>query len=164
MGRVSPLRGGERKTLVAKRKILVIGDLPTLTINTILPPRLEWLSAHGACHRAQGSDVPHSLAQPVHDTLSSWPLSRFGFSLTTFVQYRFLPAAMASQSQRSKGHDGALSALNVAIKLLAVAKDVCGIPPAQVVFGSLSALMIMIRVRFPAFQPRASGSCLSRTL
>jgi hypothetical protein len=37
--------------------------------------------------------------------------------------------------------------LNAAIELLNLAKDTCGIPPAQVAFGSVSILLAMIRVR-----------------
>ena len=54
---------------------------------------------------------------------------------------------MAS-SQRPKGRDGVLSALNVFIQALNLAKDTCGVPPAQVAFGAASILLTMIRVRF----------------
>ena len=54
---------------------------------------------------------------------------------------------MASKFQRPKGRDDALSALDVVIKGLDLAKDACGIPPAQAVFGTVSALLTMIRVR-----------------
>ena len=56
---------------------------------------------------------------------------------------------MASTSQQPKGCDGVLSALDLFIQALNLAKDTCGIPPAQVAFGSASALLTMIRVRFP---------------
>ena len=59
---------------------------------------------------------------------------------------------MSSASQRPKGRDGALSALDVLIQVLTLAKDTCGIPPAQVAFGSAVALLNMIRVCFT--QPR----------
>jgi hypothetical protein len=51
-------------------------------------------------------------------------------------------------SQRPKGRDGALTTLNVCIQALDIAKDACGIPPAQVALGSASTLLTMIRVRF----------------
>jgi hypothetical protein len=38
--------------------------------------------------------------------------------------------------QRPKGRDGILSTLDVLIQVLNIAKGACGIPPAQVVFGS----------------------------
>jgi hypothetical protein len=53
---------------------------------------------------------------------------------------------MAS-SQQPKGRDGVLSALDLLIQALNVAKDACGIPPAQVAFSSASVLLTMIRVR-----------------
>ena len=56
---------------------------------------------------------------------------------------------MASTSQRPKGRDGALSTLDVIIQTLTLAKDTCGIPPAQVAFGSAVVLLAMIRVRLP---------------
>jgi hypothetical protein len=73
----------------------------------------------------------------------------------------FLPAAynsilfpprfvetMASTSQ-PKGHDDALSTLDLVIQTLTLAKDTCGIPPAQVALGSAVALLTMIKVYFP---------------
>ena len=63
---------------------------------------------------------------------------------------------MASNSQQPKGRDGALSALDVVIKTLDLAKESCGILPAQAVFGSASAILTMIRVgliRFYTMSP-----------
>ena len=57
---------------------------------------------------------------------------------------------MASTSQQ-KARDGLLSALDVFIQVLTIAKDTCGIPPAQIAFGSASILLTMIRVRFYLF-------------
>jgi hypothetical protein len=54
---------------------------------------------------------------------------------------------MAS-SQQQKGRDGVLSTLDVSIQALNFAKDSCGIPPAQIAFGSASVLLTMIRVCF----------------
>lgn len=56
---------------------------------------------------------------------------------------------MASASQPPKGGDGLLSPLDGSIQFLNLAKDTCGIPPARVVFSSASAVLTMIRVRFP---------------
>ena len=76
-----------------------------------------------------------------------------GFFLTTFVPRPLInpprALAMASISQRPKGRDGALSTLDVFIQTLNLAKDTCGIPPAQAAFGAASFLLAMIRVRFP---------------
>ena len=58
-------------------------------------------------------------------------------------------SAMASESQGTKGRDRLLSALEIVIQGLNLAKDTCGFPPAQAAFGSVSALLTMIRVRFP---------------
>ena len=54
---------------------------------------------------------------------------------------------MAS-SQQQKGRDGVLTTLDLSIQALNIAKDACGIPPAQVALGSASVLLTMIRVRF----------------
>jgi hypothetical protein len=54
---------------------------------------------------------------------------------------------MASTSQQPKYH--VLPTLDVFIQVLNIAKDSCGISPAQVAFGSAGVLLIMIRVRFP---------------
>ena len=56
---------------------------------------------------------------------------------------------MASTSQRPEGRDPVLPTLDVFIQVLSIAKDTCGIPPAQIAFGSAGALLSMIRARFP---------------
>ena len=48
-----------------------------------------------------------------------------------------------------KRRDDALSLLNVAIEVMNLAKEVSSITPAKAVFGSVSALLTMIRVRSP---------------
>ena len=55
---------------------------------------------------------------------------------------------MASTSQQPKGRDRVIPTLDVFIQVLSIAKDTCGIPPAQVAFGSASVLLSMIRARF----------------
>jgi len=58
---------------------------------------------------------------------------------------------MDAKSQRSNGQDGALSSLSVAIEAINLAKEVSSITPAKAVFGSVSALLTMIRVRLLSF-------------
>ena len=53
---------------------------------------------------------------------------------------------MASASQRPKERDGVISTLNLVIRGLDLAKDTCGIPPAQAAFGAVSALLGMLKV------------------
>jgi hypothetical protein len=55
---------------------------------------------------------------------------------------------MEAKSQRPKGRNGALSSLNMAIEAMNLAKEISSVTPAKAVFGSVSALLIMIRVRF----------------
>ena len=55
---------------------------------------------------------------------------------------------MASTSQPQKGRDVVLPTLDVFIQALNIAKDACGIPPAQIVLGSASTLLTMIRACF----------------
>ena len=51
-------------------------------------------------------------------------------------------------SQPPKGRESILSTLDVLIQALNLAKDACGIPPAQIAFGSASVLLTLIRVCF----------------
>ena len=61
---------------------------------------------------------------------------------------------MAAKSQRPKGRDGALSSLNIAIDAVNLAKEISSITPAKAVFGSVSILLTMIRVRsHPSHDP-----------
>ena len=55
---------------------------------------------------------------------------------------------MTTESQRTKGREGALSSLNVAIGALNLAEEVSTITPAKAVFNSASVLLNMIRVSF----------------
>ena len=54
-------------------------------------------------------------------------------------------------SQQTTGRDGVLTTLDLFIQALNIAKDACGIPPAQVALGSASILLTMIRARFSLF-------------
>jgi len=54
---------------------------------------------------------------------------------------------MEAKSQRPKGRDGTLSSINVAIEAMNLAKEVSSITPAKAVFGTVSILLAMIRVR-----------------
>ena len=54
---------------------------------------------------------------------------------------------MASTSESPTGGDGALSTLDTLIQVLSLAKDTCGIPPAQIALSSAVVLLAMIRVR-----------------
>ena len=54
---------------------------------------------------------------------------------------------MAKGSQRLKGRDGALPALNALIEAMDNAGEISSITSTKVVFGSVSVLLTMIRVR-----------------
>jgi hypothetical protein len=56
---------------------------------------------------------------------------------------------MVSKPQRRKERDGVLSTLDAVIQVLSLAKDTCGVLPAQIAFGSASVLLTMIRVNHP---------------
>ena len=58
------------------------------------------------------------------------------------------PSTMQTNSQRPGGRDGVLSTLNVTIKALNLAKEICSITPAKAAFGSVVTLLAMIRVCF----------------
>jgi len=53
---------------------------------------------------------------------------------------------MATNSQRPKERDGALSSLNMAIDALNLAKELSSVTPAKAVFGTVGVLLTMIRV------------------
>jgi hypothetical protein len=68
--------------------------------------------------------------------------------LSTRLQTRHQLSTMSSP-QPPKGHDAVATTLDVFIQAVNLAKDTCGIPPAQIAFGAASVLLTMIRVRFP---------------
>ena len=53
---------------------------------------------------------------------------------------------MEAESQRPKEREGVLSALNAAIEVLNLAKEVSSATPAKAIFGSVSIILAMIRV------------------
>ena len=55
---------------------------------------------------------------------------------------------MDPKSQQQKRQDNTLSLLNAAIEAMDLAKEVSGVTPAKAVFGTVSALLTMIRVHF----------------
>ena len=57
---------------------------------------------------------------------------------------------MEVESQRPKGREGAISALNTAIETLNLAKDALGNAPVKAVFDSVSVILVIIRVSFLA--------------
>ena len=58
---------------------------------------------------------------------------------------------MTDNSQQSKGRDGVLSTLNMAIDGLNFAKEIVDVTPAKAAFGSVAILLTMIRVSFLPF-------------
>lgn len=54
---------------------------------------------------------------------------------------------MDPKPQQPKRQDDALSLLNTAIEVMNLAKEVSSVTPAKAVFGSVSILLAMIRVR-----------------
>ena len=68
---------------------------------------------------------------------------------------------MTSTSQRQEGRVRVIPTLDVFIQVLSIAKDTCGIPPAQVAFGSASVLLTMIRVRPPLLREDKYVTCAS---
>jgi hypothetical protein len=56
---------------------------------------------------------------------------------------------MASESQLPQGRDVILPTLEAFVQALNIAKDACGIPPAQIALGSASTLLTMIQVCLP---------------
>ena len=56
---------------------------------------------------------------------------------------------MEAKPQRPKGRGRAISSLNAAIEAMNLAKEVSSITPAKAVFGSVSVLLTMIKVRPP---------------
>ena len=58
---------------------------------------------------------------------------------------------MTTTSQRPDRREGALSPLNAAIEAMNLAKEISSITPAKAVFGTVSVILTMVRVRSPSF-------------
>ena len=64
--------------------------------------------------------------------------------------------AMDAISQRQEHLDDSLSLLNVAIEAMNLTKEASSMTPAKAVFGTVSVLLTMIRVRFLPFSDTLS--------
>ena len=58
---------------------------------------------------------------------------------------------MDPESQRQKRQDNALSLLNAVIEISNLAKEISSPTPAKAVFGSVSILLTMVKVRVSSF-------------
>ena len=65
-------------------------------------------------------------------------------------------STMDAKSRRPKGRDNTVSALNVAIDALNLAKEIASIAPAKAVFGTVSIILTTIKVSFLFFVGRLS--------
>jgi len=59
---------------------------------------------------------------------------------------------MATESQRPKGRESAVSLLNAAIDAMDLAEKISSITPAKVVFATVGVLLAMIKVCFLLFR------------
>ena len=64
---------------------------------------------------------------------------------------------MVTKPQRTKRQDNALPLLNAAVEAMNLAKEISSMTPAKAVFGSVSILLTMIRVRFSSSPVRYRG-------
>lgn len=87
---------------------------------------------------------------------SSLAAARRDLAPQFFLVTSTLGLTMTTKSHRQKGRDGTLSSLNVAIETMNLAKEVSSVTPAKAVFGSVSILLTMIRVRSLRFHVRVS--------
>ena len=79
-------------------------------------------------------------------TARAFPLCAQPACRTVFSQLLRV-STMTTDPKQSKGRDGALSVLGIAIEGLNLAKEISSITPAKAVFGSASVILAMIKVR-----------------
>lgn len=89
---------------------------------------------------------------PIRDRVCGFGLCRAACIPCALLDHTYTPPSTMASSQRPRGRDAALTALDLLIQTLNIAKDACGVPPAQVAFGSASVLLMMIRVHFSRFR------------
>ena len=97
----------------------------------------KWACLHEACHDKMIAAHFYQGSEP-----SSQPSPRTLLSQPSRV------STMEAKSRRLKGRENTVSTLNVAIEALDLAKELSSITPARAVFGSVSVILVMIRVGF----------------
>jgi hypothetical protein len=104
---------------------------------TVTTAFTEWLNARGKT----------KTAYPGRAILSLFKCFARDLHVAGFPPIHQPVSSMASKSRKSKGRDGVLTGLDVAIQLLSVAKDACSVfPHAQIALGSACTLLTIIRV------------------
>jgi len=104
-------------------------------VNTILSAK--WVSLCDVCHDKIAARLYRGSKPPSQPSLRTLPpqLPRI--------------STMEAKSQRPKGRENTISALNVSIEALNLAKEISSITPAKAVFGSVSVILTTIRVSHP---------------
>ena len=114
-----------------KRRSQISSD--ATAANTIIFAKLVRL--HEACH---DKIAAHLCSEP-----SSQPSRR------TLPSQLPRVSTMEAKSQRPKGRENTISALNASIEALNLAKEIASVTPAKAVFGSVSVILTTIRVSSP---------------
>ena len=99
----------------------------------------QWVCLHEVHHDEMDAH-PHEGSVPSSQLSRHIVLSQLPRTLT-----------MEPESQRPKGREAAISALNAAIGAMNLAEKISTIAPAKTVLGSVSTLLTLIRVCFMLF-------------
>ena len=123
------------------------------------PP--PWSELGRECHPHQDAKHPSQPKQPhlppsnacARYIMMKWPpipirvqVPPHSLRATPFPP-RATSISMNMNPQQQKTRDGALSSLSVAIEAMNLAKEVSSMTPAKAIFGSVSVLLTMIKVR-----------------
>jgi hypothetical protein len=103
-------------------------------------------SSSNGCGRTRQSNRPSVVSIRV------FPHTTRALTPTTSFNDGFIP--------EPKGRDVVLPTLDVFIQVLTIAKDACGVPPAQVAFSAASSLLTMIRACFSLLYEDTPYVCL----
>ena len=125
---------------------------PVLACHPLFPSS-EWLGGLSIARvRTRGQpSTKWSCSDEAHKETSArpyWDLRHPSLPPRLTILLHLPPVStMEPKTQQPKEQGGTMSALNVLIEALNLAKEVSSITPAKAVFGSASILLTMIRVR-----------------
>jgi hypothetical protein len=100
-----------------------------------------------------GYNSLHQIVVCTRRVMTGWGHTSASSKPARHALFSQLPSVSTMDEKSQRRRDGALSLLNVAIEAMNLAKEVSSATPAKAVFGSVSAILVMIRVGLLLVRP-----------
>ena len=110
-----------------------------------------------------GYNLLHQIVVCTRRVMTGWGHASASSQPARHALFSQLPSVSTMDEKSQRRLDSALSLLNVAIEAMNLAKEVSSATPAKAVFGSVSAILVMIRVGLLLVRPSQLQANVYRT-